>query len=77
MTGLSPKPKDVRDTTSAGLRYTLVMPKDAKEKSTAAQLIKDLYTSDIYGPWLEAGFVANVVREYDDHPMWTRHPGQV
>lgn len=71
VTGLSPKPKDVRDTTDAGLRYTLVMPKDSKEKTTAAKLITDLYDSDIYAPWLEAGFVANVVHEYDDHPMWT------
>jgi ABC-type glycerol-3-phosphate transport system substrate-binding protein len=69
--GLAPKPKDVRDTTDAGLRYTLVMSKESKEKETAMKLIGDLYNSDIYGPWLEKGFVANVVHEYDTHPMWT------
>ena len=71
VTGLAPKPKDLRDTTDASLRYTVVMSKESQEKETAAKLIKDLYTSDIYGPWLEKGFVANVVHEYDDHPMWT------
>jgi ABC-type glycerol-3-phosphate transport system substrate-binding protein len=70
-TGLAPKPKDMRDTTSAGLRYTLVMSKTSEEKETAANLIKALYDKEIYGPWLEKGFVANVVHEYDDHPMWT------
>jgi len=70
-TGLAPKPKDMRDTTDAGLRYTVVMSKDSQQKETTAQLIKDLYNSDIYGPWLEKGFVANVLHEYDDHPMWT------
>jgi multiple sugar transport system substrate-binding protein len=70
-TGLSPKPKDLRDTTSAGLRYTLVMPSTSKAKETALDLIEALYNSDIYRPWLEAGFVANVLKEYDSLPMWT------
>ncbi len=71
VTGLAPKPKDLRDTTSAGLRYTLVMSEASEQKDTASQLIRDLYRSDIYGPWLEKGFVANVLHEYDSHPMWT------
>ncbi len=33
-------------------------------------LIKGLYDSSIYAPWLEAGFVTNVVHEYDTLPMW-------
>lgn len=69
--GLFPKPKDVRDTTDAGLRYTLVMSKESENKETAVDLIRALYTSDIYAPWLEAGFVANVLKEYDALPMWT------
>jgi ABC-type glycerol-3-phosphate transport system substrate-binding protein len=71
VTGLAPKPKDMRDTTNAGLRYTLVLSKEAKDKETALSLIKDLYNSDIYAPWLEQGFVANVLAEYNDLPMWT------
>jgi ABC-type glycerol-3-phosphate transport system substrate-binding protein len=70
-TGLAPKPKDMRDTTSAGLRYTLVMSKESGNKETALDLIRALYDSDIYAPWLEAGFVANVLKEYDALPMWT------
>jgi multiple sugar transport system substrate-binding protein len=70
-TGLAPKPKDKRDTTDAGLRYTLVMAKESKNKETATDLIKALYTSDIYGPWMEQGFVANVLKEYDKLPIWT------
>jgi ABC-type glycerol-3-phosphate transport system substrate-binding protein len=70
-TGLAPKPKDLRDTTDAGLRYTLVMSKESQEKETASKLIRDLYDSSIYAPWLEKGFVANVLHEYDDLPMWT------
>jgi ABC-type glycerol-3-phosphate transport system substrate-binding protein len=70
-TGLFPKPKDVRDTTSAGLRYTTVMTKDSDAKETASDLIRALYSSEIYAPWLEAGFVANVLKEYDALPMWT------
>lgn len=70
-TGLAPKPKDMRDTTDAGLRYTLVMAKTSENKETAVDLIKALYDKEIYAPWLEAGFVANVVKEYDSLPMWT------
>lgn len=71
VTGLAPKPKDVRDTTNAGLRYTVVLPKETQEKETAIKLIKALYDKEIYAPWLEKGFVANVVHEYDELPMWT------
>lgn len=70
-TGLAPKPKDVRDTTDAGLRYTLVMSKTSENKETAMDLIRALYDQEIYAPWLEAGFVANVLKEYDALPMWT------
>ncbi len=70
VTGLAPKPKGVRDTTNAGLRYTVVMPTVSKEKGTAAELIKAVFTKEIYAPWLELGFVTNVVREYDALPMW-------
>ena len=69
-TGLAPKPKDKRDTTDAGLRYTLVMAKESKNKQTGTDLIKALYTSDIYAAWLEKGFVSNVLKEYDKLPMW-------
>ena len=70
-TSLAPKPKDVRDTTNASLRYTLVLSKEAKNPTRAVDLIKGLYDSSIYAPWLEQGFVTNVVHEYDDLPMWT------
>ena len=70
-TGLAPKPKDLRDTTDAGLRYTVVMSKESRNKETASDLIHALFASDIYAPWLEKGFVANVLKEYDDLPMWT------
>lgn len=70
-TGLAPKPKDARDTTSAGLRYTVVMAKDSDNKETATDLLTALFTNDIYAPWLEKGFVANVLSEYDALPMWT------
>ncbi|MEZ4659501.1 MAG: extracellular solute-binding protein [Caldilineaceae bacterium] len=69
-TGLAPKPKALRDTTDAGLRYTVVMSKDSQNKETATDLIRALYDSEIYAPWLEKGFVANVVKEYDALPMW-------
>jgi multiple sugar transport system substrate-binding protein len=69
-TGLAPKPKDARDTTNASLRYTLVMSKEASNPTRAVELIKGLYDSSIYAPWLEQGFVTNVVHEYDDLPMW-------
>lgn len=71
VTGLAPKPKDVRDTTNAGLRYTVVLPQESQEKETAVKLINALYDKEIYAPWLEKGFVANVVHEYDELPMWT------
>jgi len=70
-TGLAPKPKETRDTTDCGLRYTLVMSKESGSKETAIDLIKALYDKEIYAPWLEAGFVANVLTEYDSLPMWT------
>ena len=70
VTGLVGKPKNVRDTTTAGLRYTVCMPKVSKEKGTAAELIKAVFTKEIYAPWLELGFVTNVVHEYDTLPMW-------
>ena len=70
VTGLAPKPKDMRDTTDAGLRYTVVMSKESNNKETATDLIKALYDSEIYAPWLEKGFVANVLSEYNDLPMW-------
>lgn len=70
-TGLAPKPKDLRDTTDAGLRYTVVLSKESRNKETATDLIRALYDAEIYAPWLERGFVANVLNEYDDLPMWT------
>jgi hypothetical protein len=70
-TGLAPKPKETRDTTDCGLRYTVVMAKTSENKETATDLIKALYSQEIYAPWLEAGFVANVLKEYDALPMWT------
>lgn len=70
-TGLAPKPKETRDTTDCGLRYTVVMSKASNNKETAIDLIKALYGKDVYAPWLEAGFVANVLKEYDSLPMWT------
>lgn len=70
-TGLAPKPSAARNTTNAGLRYTVVMAKDTKDSATSMKLIEDLYSADIYGPWMEQGFVANVLKEYDALPMWT------
>lgn len=70
-TGLAPKPSAARNTTNAGLRYTVVMSKDAKDSATSMKLVEDLYSADIYGPWMEQGFVANVLKEYDALPMWT------
>lgn len=69
-TGLAPKPKETRDTTNCGLRYTTVMTKESSAKETATDLLRALYSSEIYAPWLEAGFVANVLKEYDALPMW-------
>jgi ABC-type glycerol-3-phosphate transport system substrate-binding protein len=71
VTGLAPKPKETRDTTDCGLRYTLDLNKSTNEAPKATQLIKDLYSTAIYQPWLEKGFVTNVVHEYDTLPMWT------
>jgi len=70
-TGLAPKPKDTRDTTDCSLRYTTVMTKESGAKETAMELIRALYDKEVYAPWLEAGFVANVLKEYDALPMWT------
>jgi ABC-type glycerol-3-phosphate transport system substrate-binding protein len=70
VTGLAPKPSDQRDTTDAGLRYTLVLNKEAKNPTKAVELITALYDKSIYQPWLEAGFVTNVLHEYDKLPMW-------
>ena len=70
-THLAPKPKAVRDTTNAGLRYTVVMNREARNPTVARELIKGLYDSSIYAPWLEKGFVTNVLHEYDTLPMWT------
>lgn len=69
--GLAPKPKALRDTTDCSLRYSLVVSKASGNKETGIDLIKALYNKEIYAPWLEAGFVANVVKEYDTLPMWT------
>jgi hypothetical protein len=71
VTGLAPKPKETRDTTDCGLRYTLVLNKSTNEAPKATQLIKDLFSTAIYQPWLEKGFVTNVLHEYDTLPMWT------
>lgn len=68
-TGLAPKPKAERDTTDASLRYTVVKSNNSSSALTD-DLIRDLYSSDIYAPWLEKGFVANVLKEYDSLPMW-------
>lgn len=70
-TGLAPKPSALRNTTNASLRYTVVMSKTAKDSATAMKLINALYDKDIYASWLELGFVANVLKEYDTLPMWT------
>jgi ABC-type glycerol-3-phosphate transport system substrate-binding protein len=70
VTGLAPKPSDLRDTTNASLRYTLVMNKEAGNPTKAVELIHALYGSEIYRPWLEAGFVTNVLNEYNALPMW-------
>jgi ABC-type glycerol-3-phosphate transport system substrate-binding protein len=70
VTGLAPKPKNVRDTTNASLRYTLVMPNTTTKADLAGDLLRALYDSSIYAPWLEQGFVTNVVHEYDTLPMW-------
>ncbi len=70
VTGLTPKPRDVLETTNASLRYTVVMDQEAENKELASDLIAALYDSNIYAPWLEAGFVANVLQEYNDLPMW-------
>lgn len=70
-TGLAPKPADLRNTTDASLRYTLVLNKESGNPTTAFELITALYDASIYQPWLEAGFVTNVVHEYDTLPMWT------
>lgn len=69
--GLSPKPKALRDTTDAGLRYVSVLTSQAKSPDTGLEFIKALYEPDIYAPWLEAGFVANVLKEYDSLDMWS------
>ncbi len=69
--GLSPKPKDVRDTTGAGLRYTSVVTSQAQNPSATLDFVKALYEPEIYAPWLEAGFVANVLKEYDNLEMWS------
>jgi len=68
--GLAPKPKALRDTTDCGLRYTVVQSNKSKEKEKASDLVRALFDSEIYAPWLEAGFVANVLKEYDSLPMW-------
>ena len=69
-TGLTPKPRAELETTNASLRYTVVMDQEAENKELASDLIAALYDSNIYAPWLEAGFVANVLQEYNDLPMW-------
>ncbi|MFZ1753846.1 MAG: substrate-binding domain-containing protein [Caldilineaceae bacterium] len=69
-TGLAPKPKALRDTTDASLRYTVVQSNKSKNKEKASDLVRALFDSEIYAPWLEAGFVANVLSEYDSLPMW-------
>lgn len=69
--GLSPKPADVRDTTDAGLRYLTVLTSQAQNQELATDFLKALYEPDVYAPWLDAGFVANVLKEYDELEMWT------
>ena len=76
VTGLAPKPSDLRDTTNASLRYVLVMSKTAANPTGAADLIRGLYDAEIYRPWLEAGFVTNVLNEYNTLPMWEGKRGQ-
>ena len=73
--GLAPKPKDLRDTTDAGLRYNTIVTSQASNPETALDLVKALYEPDIYAPWLEAGFVTNVLREYDALEMWNGKRG--
>ena len=43
----------------------------AKDVDTTRELVKGLYDSSIYAPWLELGFVTNPLHEYDTLPMWT------
>lgn len=70
VTGLAPKPSDLLDTTDAGLRYTVVLNREAQNPTKAIELIHALYDAEIYRPWLEAGFVTNVLQEYNSLPMW-------
>jgi hypothetical protein len=70
VTGLAPKPSDLRDTTNASFRYALILNKEAENPTRAVDLIKAVYDSSVYAPWLEAGFVTNVLHEYDTLPMW-------
>jgi ABC-type glycerol-3-phosphate transport system substrate-binding protein len=76
VTGLAPKPSAERNTTNAGLRYVVVKYNEADNPATADQLIQALYSTDIYRPWLEAGFVTNVLNEYNALPMWEGKRGQ-
>jgi len=73
--GLAPKPKDLRDTTDASLRYNTIVTSQAENPDTALELVRALYEPDIYEPWLEAGFVTNVLKEYDDLEMWNGKRG--
>lgn len=73
--GLSPKPSALRDTTDASLRYTTIVTDQADNPDAALDLIKALYEPDIYVPWLEAGFVTNVLKEYDSLEMWNDKRG--
>lgn len=75
VTGLTPKPKHTRDTTDASLRYTTVVTSQAEDPGTALELVRALYEPDIYVPWLEAGFVTNVLKEYDSLEMWQGQRG--
>lgn len=75
VTGLAPKPKDMRDTTDAGLRYTTAITSQAADPALALDLVTALYEPDIYVPWLEAGFVTNVLKEYDSLEMWEGQRG--
>jgi multiple sugar transport system substrate-binding protein len=70
VTGLAPKPADLYNTTNASLRYTVVLNREAKNPTRATELIHALYDAEIYRPWLEAGFVTNVLNEYNSLPMW-------
>jgi ABC-type glycerol-3-phosphate transport system substrate-binding protein len=70
VTGLALKPSDVRDTTDTMVGNAVVMSSGSQNKDAASDLIRGLYGSSIYAPWIENGFMGNVLQEYNDLPIW-------